>query len=122
MGALVALGHHRLSPDGSPLPSGPLAYVAAKSGGVALTRQFAVVYGHQQSTSERNRDRWNRHTNATCDNNTAAGDFSPADAIHQMRRIAQPEEIASAALFFASAEASFITGVALPVDGGCTAK
>ncbi len=37
---------------------------------------------------------------------------------HPMGRIAQPEEIAKAALFLASDEASFITGVALPVDGG----
>ena len=33
-------------------------------------------------------------------------------------RAAQPEEIAAPALFLASDEAAFITGVALPVDGG----
>jgi NAD(P)-dependent dehydrogenase (short-subunit alcohol dehydrogenase family) len=33
-------------------------------------------------------------------------------------RVARPEEIAAAALFLVSDEASFITGVALPVDGG----
>jgi len=33
-------------------------------------------------------------------------------------RIAAPEDIASAAVFLASDEASFITGVILPVDGG----
>jgi NAD(P)-dependent dehydrogenase (short-subunit alcohol dehydrogenase family) len=33
-------------------------------------------------------------------------------------RLAAPEEIAAAALFLASEEASFVTGVALPVDGG----
>jgi NAD(P)-dependent dehydrogenase (short-subunit alcohol dehydrogenase family) len=38
-----------------------------------------------------------------------------------MRRPAQPEEIANAALFLISDEASYITGVALPVDGGQTA-
>ena len=36
-------------------------------------------------------------------------------------RTGQPEEIANAALFLLSDEASFITGVALPVDGGVTA-
>jgi NAD(P)-dependent dehydrogenase (short-subunit alcohol dehydrogenase family) len=36
-------------------------------------------------------------------------------------RPAQPEEIANAALFLLSDEASYITGVALPVDGGATA-
>ena len=36
-------------------------------------------------------------------------------------RTGRPEEIANAALFLLSEEASFITGVALPVDGGVTA-
>lgn len=38
-----------------------------------------------------------------------------------MGRPGQPDEIANAALFLLSDEASFITGVALPVDGGATA-
>ena len=38
-----------------------------------------------------------------------------------MGRPGKPEEIANAALFLLSEEASFITGVALPVDGGATA-
>jgi NAD(P)-dependent dehydrogenase (short-subunit alcohol dehydrogenase family) len=37
-------------------------------------------------------------------------------------RLAEPAECAAAALFLASAGASFITGVALPVDGGFTAQ
>jgi meso-butanediol dehydrogenase / (S,S)-butanediol dehydrogenase / diacetyl reductase len=37
-------------------------------------------------------------------------------------RLARPEECAAAALFLASSGASFITGVALPVDGGFTAE
>ncbi len=36
-------------------------------------------------------------------------------------RPARPEEVANAALFLISDEASYITGVALPVDGGATA-
>jgi NAD(P)-dependent dehydrogenase (short-subunit alcohol dehydrogenase family) len=36
-------------------------------------------------------------------------------------RTGRPEEIANAALFLLSDEASFVTGVALPVDGGVTA-
>lgn len=38
-----------------------------------------------------------------------------------MGRAGRPEEIAAAALFLLSDEASFVTGVALPVDGGLTA-
>jgi NAD(P)-dependent dehydrogenase (short-subunit alcohol dehydrogenase family) len=37
-------------------------------------------------------------------------------------RPAQPEEIANAALFLACDESSFVTGVALPVDGGYVAR
>ena len=38
-----------------------------------------------------------------------------------MGRMVKPQEIAYAALFLASDEASFITGIFLPVDGGATA-
>jgi meso-butanediol dehydrogenase / (S,S)-butanediol dehydrogenase / diacetyl reductase len=37
-------------------------------------------------------------------------------------RAAQPEEIAAAVAFLASAEASFINGANLPVNGGTTAS
>ena len=37
-----------------------------------------------------------------------------------MKRIAQPEEVASAAAFLASEKASYINGINLPVDGGRT--
>lgn len=40
---------------------------------------------------------------------------------HPMGRVGQPEEVAKAVTFLASDEASFITGVALPVDGGLEA-
>jgi NAD(P)-dependent dehydrogenase (short-subunit alcohol dehydrogenase family) len=41
-------------------------------------------------------------------------------AMHLTNRMATPEEIAQTVLFLASPAASFITGIALPVDGGAT--
>jgi NAD(P)-dependent dehydrogenase (short-subunit alcohol dehydrogenase family) len=46
---------------------------------------------------------------------TAEGDWYP------MKRIASPDEIARTILYLASAEAGFITSIALAIDGGATA-
>ncbi len=40
---------------------------------------------------------------------------------HKLRRLGRAEELASVASFLASEDASFVSGVALPVDGGYTA-
>ncbi len=40
------------------------------------------------------------------------------NGIHALKRIADPEEIAQAALFLASDESSFVTGTSMLVDGG----
>jgi NAD(P)-dependent dehydrogenase (short-subunit alcohol dehydrogenase family) len=43
------------------------------------------------------------------------------NAFHPLGRNGQPADVASAILFLASKEASWITGALLPVDGGVTA-
>lgn len=42
--------------------------------------------------------------------------------MHPLGRYSQPEEMAYGVLYLASEEASFVTGVALPIDGGWTAQ
>lgn len=44
------------------------------------------------------------------------------ELMHPMARIGEPSEVAAAILFLASGDASFITGVVLPVDGGYLAQ
>jgi NAD(P)-dependent dehydrogenase (short-subunit alcohol dehydrogenase family) len=44
-----------------------------------------------------------------------------AGSLHALGRIGQPEEVARAAVFLASDDASFMTGSALVVDGGLSA-
>lgn len=52
----------------------------------------------------------------------ASGKESKLGARCEMKRYGLPEEVAFAVLFLASDEASYITGQALPVDGGNTAS
>jgi NAD(P)-dependent dehydrogenase (short-subunit alcohol dehydrogenase family) len=42
-------------------------------------------------------------------------------AMHPLGRLGEPEDVAMAALFLASEEARWITGISLPVDGGFSA-
>ena len=44
------------------------------------------------------------------------------EAMTPMRRLAEPEEVASAILFLASPAAAMVTGHTLPIDGGFLAQ
>lgn len=89
------------------------AYAAAKAGLMGLVKSIAADYGAR-----------NIRANALLPGGTdtgMAGDQAQKDwaaGLHAMKRIAQPEEIAQAALFLASPAASFVTGSALFADGG----
>ncbi len=107
---------------GAPEPEyGSGAYQASKGAVVQLTRQFAINYAEAGV-----------RVNAVAPGYivTPMTAFARADpaaeaflvALHPLGRLGQPEEIAAAAAFLASDEASFITGVTIPVDGGYTAR
>ncbi len=92
---------------------GMSAYGASKAGLMGLVKGITADYGAQGI-------RANALLPGGADTGMA-GDQSQkewAAGLHAMKRIAQPEEIASAALFLASSMASFVTGSALFADGG----
>jgi NAD(P)-dependent dehydrogenase (short-subunit alcohol dehydrogenase family) len=99
-----------------------VAYCAAKGGMVVMTKAMALDHGPQGI-----------RVNAVCPGDTDTP-MEREDAKNQgltwdeyvrwavegrpIARMASPEEVARAVLFLASEESSFITGAALPVDGG----
>lgn len=92
---------------------GMAAYAAAKAGLMGLVKGIAADYGDKGI-------RANALLPGGVDT-AMAGDSAQkewAAGLHAMKRIARPEEIASAALFLASPMASFVTGSALFADGG----
>jgi NAD(P)-dependent dehydrogenase (short-subunit alcohol dehydrogenase family) len=100
------------------------SYCASKGGEVLLAKQMALDYAKQGV-----------RVNCICPGfiltemlkGYIAGQADPQEArrlfasMSPMNRIGAPEEIAAAALFLASEASSFVTGAALPVDGGYTA-
>lgn len=94
------------------------AYAAAKAGILQLT-QMAALEGAPHGI----------RVNCVCPGfidtpMTRAGygeeDFAGWNRVCPLGRAGRPDEVARAMLFLASDDASFITGVALPVDGGRT--
>ncbi|RKE56318.1 SDR family NAD(P)-dependent oxidoreductase [Sphingobacterium detergens] len=83
-----------------------LTKVAALENGVNNIRVNAIGPGYIE-------------TPLLMDNATGGADYkSIMESKHAMKRLGKPEEIARAVLFLASNDASFCTGVYLPVDGG----
>lgn len=98
-----------------------LAYVASKHAVVGMTKTAAMEYA-----------RHNIRVNAVCPVFTVTNLFDPStypkpeipDKLKQsipMKRFAEPVDIAECILWLSSARAGFVTGQAIPVDGGITA-
>jgi NAD(P)-dependent dehydrogenase (short-subunit alcohol dehydrogenase family) len=95
------------------------AYAASKGGVVNLTRTMAVTWAPKV------------RVNCVCpgviETPMTAPFFSdpswyqPLKDRHPLGRFGKPADVAAAILYLASDEAEFVTGVALPVDGGYTA-
>ena len=98
---------------------GLAAYSAAKGGVVQMTKSAALDYATKGI-----------RVNCICPGMTWTGlagsddDTPPPDLQppQPMKRWGLPDELAAAALFLASDESSFITGAAIPVDGGYVAR
>jgi NAD(P)-dependent dehydrogenase (short-subunit alcohol dehydrogenase family) len=98
---------------------GMSAFAAAKAGVAALTRTAALDYCTRRI-----------RINAIAPGPTLTGPIlnappqarERAAALVPMQRMAQPEEIAAAAVWLSSDAATYVTGTTLPVDGGYTAR
>lgn len=83
------------------------AYAAAKAGLEGLVRQLALEYGPAGV-----------RVCAVAPGMIGHPDLPGVVEGYPLRRTGKAEEVAAAVRFLASPEASFITGVTLPVDGG----
>jgi NAD(P)-dependent dehydrogenase (short-subunit alcohol dehydrogenase family) len=97
------------------------AYSAAKAGLVHLTKLIAVEYGKHGIRANAvapgtvRTQAWEARAAANPDV------FEDAKRWYPLQRVVAPEDVANAVSFLASAEASAITGVCLPVDCGLLA-
>ena len=104
--------------------AGSTGYAASKAAVVSLTRSLALNYADRRL-----------RVNAICPGPVAT-DMTYAEwdaiggidegrrrafAVCPARRIATPDEVAGLVLYLVSAEAAFVTGAAIPIDGGKTA-
>lgn len=101
------------------------SYVAAKAGVTNLTRAAALEYGpmgirvNAVAPTAVYTPLYQRMAGPTRDH---ASIIEGLETLSPLRGQASPHDIAAAVAFLASADARFITGVTLPVDGGYTAR
>jgi NAD(P)-dependent dehydrogenase (short-subunit alcohol dehydrogenase family) len=99
-----------------------VAYCAAKGGMVVMTKAMAMDHGEDgirvNAVCPGDTETPMEHEDARNQGLTWEQYVAQAAEGRPIERMATPEEIARAVLFLASDESSYVTGVALPVDGG----
>ncbi len=98
------------------------AYCAAKGGMVLMTKAMAIDHGPQgvrvNAVCPGDTETPMEHDDARNQGMTWEEYVARATEGRALARMGQPDEVARAVLYLASDDSSFVTGVALPVDGG----
>jgi meso-butanediol dehydrogenase/(S,S)-butanediol dehydrogenase/diacetyl reductase len=138
LGAVYAIkyvaGHMKNRRTGSIVNTASVAGIRAGAGTNAYSASKAALISFTQ-TAACDLGGYNVRVNAICPGLIETGmtrpifelarqrgKFDKLGSRCELRRYGRPEEVAQAILFLASDEASYITGQALPVDGGNTAS
>jgi NAD(P)-dependent dehydrogenase (short-subunit alcohol dehydrogenase family) len=100
-------------------PSG-VAYNASKGAVLLLVRTLAAQLAPHQITVNAICPGYVR-TAMTSETQQDPDLLTRAIGLHPLGRLGEPEDVAGAAFFLTSDDAAFVTGIALPVDGGYTA-
>lgn len=118
-GAIVNVSSHQAR---RPVP-GSLPYATAKAAVEGLTRALAVDYGplgirvNAVALGSITTERYEAYLQAQ-DAAQVARVGREMALLHPLGRVGHPEEVAAAVAYLLSDEASFLSGVTLPVDGG----
>jgi 2-deoxy-D-gluconate 3-dehydrogenase len=100
--------------------AGALPYSASKGGVIQLTKSLAVAWARDHIEVNAIIPGWIR-TDMTAGVQTNERMFQRIIERTPARRFGEPEEVGGAAVFLASSASDFVTGVAIPVDGGYAA-